>query len=63
MNKKFTLRYETKAWYEIDVAAKDEQSAINKLKYSTYGDFEKTTMNKKLEDEDLTPTDIQVVEG
>lgn len=57
--KKYTLRYETKAWYEVEVMAENEQAAINKLEH---GDVRRYTANKELEDEDLTPTDIQVVD-
>lgn len=39
--------------------AENEQAAINKL---DHGDVRRYTANKELEDEDLTPTDIQVIE-
>ncbi|WP_143463242.1 hypothetical protein [Levilactobacillus enshiensis] len=59
---KFLVRYETKAWYEVEVMADTSEDAVAQIQNAEVEELERLTADKRLEDEDLTPLDIQVVD-
>lgn len=59
---KFLVRYETKAWYEVEITADTSEDAVAKIQDAEASELERLTADKRLEDEDLTPLDVQVVD-
>lgn len=57
--RKFTVRYETKSWYEIEVEANYPEDAVAKVKNAGAEELAILTADKRLENENLTPTDVQ----
>jgi len=61
MEKVYTVRFETKAWYEAEVIASSETEAIDAIKEAPTEELGLKEAGFTLEDEDMTPLDVQVV--
>lgn len=57
--RKYVVRYQTKSWYEVEVLADNPENAVKLVKNAKDADLINLTINSHLEDEDLTPADVQ----